>query len=670
MGSERVFSNHTTSLNDDKGDWIEAYAEKKMDWEEFVQIELTAELLEKADHTPLYQYFVNYLFYTWEGRDPKDEVYKDYVISETDIEDLIKKVAKAFTDNGMPSGKCSKKEVRRMLTSEWDRNWDNFEKKATERVFDLGLGLGLPVEDVEELLQKAVKRAGFNFYDRDELLIYCVLRFCDHDHYHCYLALIRDYNALELLAEVNQSDSFSNTVEIRDRMNNIIENKIEGCRLYPDDKYEQGTLDPALQEFFALHKSTLPDGRTAAKVFVQLYNSFIERHREALLSYKASDRGVSTWGDTYARTTLTITYDASQEILLPGKSIFYAEKEVGTGRKGEKEKIRKEFIMEEERKLPFQEIIEVMIPVQGKEKQEIKPSKKATPGYAKKGMEMQLGDAAKKAGIVSANTATTLKYVGKAGEKQYACGEICVRCPGGTEIQSGTVFFIDGFEYETRKTCVAWATAEIPVCAMVTSAVDKIVAETGEIRYMENKPKGILSITNKKPVQRKTVTDTISKELFRQYLYGSEKELTESQYSEQNVPLPGIWFTNTEITSVRFSNILKQAGKEDNIKRQKMEKSFVRRCDIITLAFLNFCLDDDEIEDLYPKNRYEAIYTDFIYEINDYLNQCRMIPFYLANPYEYLLAYLITTDTPVDSLRNLWRIVNAEQKRTEGNTTE
>ena len=62
MGSERVFSNHTTSLNDDKGDWTAAYAEKKMNWEEFVQIESTAELLEKTDHTPLYQYFVNYLF--------------------------------------------------------------------------------------------------------------------------------------------------------------------------------------------------------------------------------------------------------------------------------------------------------------------------------------------------------------------------------------------------------------------------------------------------------------------------------------------------------------------------------------------------------------------------------------------------------------------------------
>ena len=34
MGSERVFSNHTTSLNDDKGDWTAAYAEKKMNWED------------------------------------------------------------------------------------------------------------------------------------------------------------------------------------------------------------------------------------------------------------------------------------------------------------------------------------------------------------------------------------------------------------------------------------------------------------------------------------------------------------------------------------------------------------------------------------------------------------------------------------------------------------
>lgn len=42
-----------------------------------------------------------------------------------------------------------------------------------------------------------------------------------------------------------------------------------------------------------------------------------------------------------------------------------------------------------------------------------------------------------------------------------------------------------------------------------------------------------------------------------------------------------------------------------------------------------------------------------------------MMPFYLQNPYEYLLAYLIQTDTPVDSLRNMWKIVNAGKEETD-----
>ena len=38
---------------------------------------------------------------------------------------------------------------------------------------------------------------------------------------------------------------------------------------------------------------------------------------------------------------------------------------------------------------------------------------------------------------------------------------------------------------------------------------------------------------------------------------------------------------------------------------------------------------------------------------------------------EYVPREIVHTPyPPVDSLRNLWRIVNAEQKRTEGNTTE
>ena len=62
-----------------------------------------------------------------------------------------------------------------------------------------------------------------------------------------------------------------------------------------------------------------------------------------------------------------------------------------------------------------------------------------------------------------------------------------------------------------------------------------------------------------------------------------------------------------------------------------------------------------------PGSEPETVYQDFLRYVNPLLRQCGMMPFYLENPYERLLAYLMQTDTPVDSLRNMWKIVNARK---------
>lgn len=293
-------------------------------------------------------------------------------------------------------------------------------------------------------------------------------------------------------------------------------------------------------------------------------------------------------------------------------------------------------------------------------------AKKTTPGYVGKMTEMIPEERALKAGVMRAYTSTTLKYTGNPGDKRPAKGTICAVCSPGTELPAGTLFTHDGFAYATETECRAAARADVPVRSEHPCRKGEKIAETGEIRYMDNPPEGILSVSNGKPVSRKEQTEKISKELFRDFLYVKDAERLGADERQIDRTLLGHWFTETEITSVRFSNIRKQADEKSKMTRAKMERPEVRRCDIITMAFLNFCADtDDEPDGYLIEADSEAVYQDFVRYVNQRLRKCGMMPFYLQNPYEYLLAYLIQTDTPVDSLRNMWKIVNAGKEETD-----
>ena len=648
MTDHRVFSGYTEKIDGQRKAWYEQLAGKRLEWEDLASAGSTNELLEKMESVPLYQYLVNYLLYAWE-KGENQEIRYDQMIS-----DLTDRVADAFKSNGMPEEKCAKAHVRDMLTTEWSREWDSFERAASSRVFELGLGLGLPADDVEQLLQKAVRRTGFNYYDPEELIIYCVLRFCTSDHYRCCQAMLRDYRAAVPLKGKEQSIWFEKTSEVRDQMLDMIEGTVEDGRLYSTDTYESGTLNPGLATFFSRHKAALPKVRTAAVEFEKLLEKFIESHRKDILDFKSTDRG----SEEYAKAVLQVEYDAGREIRLPAGTTFYALKG--------KEKRRVGFVMENAALLPGREDIEVEIPVRGTEPQVICLAKKTTPGYVGKMTEMLPEEQALMAGVMRAYTSTTLKYTGNPGDKQTAKGTICAVCSPGTELPAGTLFTHDGFAYATETECRAAARADVSVRSEYPCRKGEKIAETGEIQYMDNPPEGILSVSNGKPVSRKEQTEKISKELFRDFLYVKDAERLGADERQIDRSLLGYWFTETEITSVRLSNIRKQADEKAKRNRTRLERSEVRRCDIITMAFLNFCADtDDEPDEYLIEADSEAVYQDFVRYVNPLLRKCGMMPFYLQNPYEYLLAYLIQTDTPVDSLRNMWKIVNAGKEETD-----
>lgn len=649
MTDYHVFSRHTDIIIGQREAWYEQLKGERLEWEDLAAAESTNELLRMLDPVPLYQYIVNYLLYLWE-----DE-FSEEAMCEQVISDLIDRVASAFEKNGMPEEKCAKAYIRDMLTTEWSREWDSFEKAASRRIFELGLGLGLPAEDVEQLLKKAVKRAGFNYYDPEELLVYCALRFCHRNHFVCFQALKRDFKSIHPAGSAKEKFYFGSTTEVRDRMMEILEQRVSGLRLYSTPECTPGTLTPEFEDFFARYKASVPDFRTAAVVFTELLRQFTEVHKEEILTFKKADRST----EEYAETVLKVEYDAQQEIVLPAGAIFYAVR----GRK--KQKVS--FVLEKKTILPVQENVNVVISVQGTEKYEVCLAKKTTPGYAGKDTKLIPDEAALRAGVLFANTATTLRYTGKPGEMRYAEGEICAVCRPGAEIPEGTAFYIDNYTYKILKNCTANASEEIKVRSTDPSRECEKLAETGEVRFMENCPAGIIRISNAKPVQIKKITETITKELFRDFLYGSGSQKLDASERLIDSNLIGSWFTETEISSSRFSDIQKQTGKSKSIKREMMENSAVRRCDIVTIAFLNFCMDADSqpIEEYMIEEDPEAVYKDFVAYVNGYLKQCGMSPFYLKNPYECLLAYLIQTDTPVDSLRNMWKIVKARKEGTD-----
>ena len=443
---------------------------------------------------------------------------------------------------------------------------------------------------------------------------------------------------------------------MRDQIVEAVKKSVRKKGLYSTKDFSPGTMNPELERFFAKHKAAAVKTRTAAVVFMELLKKFIKEHRGSILAFKQTERVA----EEYAETVLKVEYDARHEIILPKGSVFYAVKYEN------KQERHVRFILEEAAALPQREAIEVVIPVRGIQPYAVCAEKKKTPGYAGKGTELNPDENAARAGVLSARTDTTLRYSGNPGEEKYAEGNICAVCLPGTEIPEGTVFSADGYTYKTLKSCKAYASEMIGVRAMEPSKKGKKLAETGEVRHMENEPEGILSISNSKPVYRKEMLDKddISIALFRDFLYVKDAQRMDKNERNIDSSLFGPWFTETEITDTRFTNIQKQAGEKDPMKRKKMQHSEVRRCDIITLVFLNFCMDEDfqPIEEQVVEENAEYVYQDFVLEVNKYLRKCGMMPFYLQNPYECLLAYLIQTDSPAESLRNMWKIVSARKE--------
>lgn len=641
MTEKDIFSGKTELIDRARGGWYESLKDDRMEWEDLTESCSVNEFLEKMKVVPLYRYIVNYLVFVHY----RDEIAPE--ITDETLEILIRKIQAEYKKNGIPGKLCTPRHIREILTAEWSREWDSFEHAGTWRIFELAMGLNLPVQDVEHFLKKAVKRAGFNYYDREELLMYCVLRYQNGQRFACYEALKRDYKRIRPKKAENGFYSEEGTGKVQDRLELIMEGPV-----YREDRFEYEYLNPHLEEFLAEHKTAAVPSRTAARVFMELYRKFVEEHRDEILDFKRLFHG----DEGFAETVLRIVYDGTKTIVLPKHTAFYAENK----KKKEREKIY--FFTTGEIRLPACETRMVSIPIRTCEMYRIEKEKKQTQGYIGKKEELTVQDSAAKQMLKEVQTATTVKYTGKAGDLGYGSGNLSARAKVGVKIPKGTRFCYRSRTYESTEEVDTRASAEIIVrCGSPGEEKDGITG-TDTIRYMEKPVPGILEVTNPKPVKMKVPTNTISTELFREYLYRNTAEKLETSEQLIDRELLGRWFTETEITSVRFTKIRRQAGKNERVTQKGLQKNEVKRSDIITLAFLCFCMDDSMSVSWRMETNAEMVYQDFLLEVNELLDECRMMPFYLENPYECLLAYLIQTDSPADSLRNLWKIVHSGRR--------
>lgn len=641
MYTERVYSGETELIEDHVYEnWFDGYLydeeEEKEDYEEFLEHPSVQEFLKSLQIIPLYQYISNYLYYFFYGKRAARE------LSQEDLEELCKKVIEKYKENKMPSAKCQKKHIMEILTTEWSREWDNFENASTERIFELALGLNLPCKDVELLLQKAVKRAGFNYHDKDELLTYCVIRYQKTDKWECLKALQRDWKQIpEITDEEMIPVRNEQTEEIRYELDDIMRG--ESSYIYQSDKYTLDNLNPGLRFFISKQKASKIEKRTAVVIFKELYDDVIQAYKERLLEYKSEYRGSDS------DTELEITYNPEKEVRIPAGTVFYAERRQRGGGG-----LEIKFATVKDETLPrIEEEIEVLVPIQSLEAHAVEKEKKAMPCYIKKEEKLTLHDSENIAGITSIVASTTVKYTGKLGEVVPAKGEIAVKAKPGTVIPEGTKFCYNDKAYQSMKEIVVKATYAVAVAYMDPSEPGETIADTNTIKHMKKPIDGILGVTNLKPVVKREATDTIPKEVVREFLYGHNADVMNRGENEAVYNLLGRWFTETEITSVRFSNMANHKVKNE-----------VRRCDIITFVFLRYCkaIADDEFGKVVSEKELINIYLDFVDEVDGYLEECRMLPFYVANPYERLLAYLLRTDEPVDWLRNMWIIVNAGRR--------
>lgn len=169
--------------------------------------------------------------------------------------------------------------------------------------------------------------------------------------------------------------------------------------------------------------------------------------------------------------------------------------------------------------------------------------------------------------------------------------------------------------------------------------------------------------------------------------YFSEKGIDEKEYLDK---MEGLYdavsgvLKETMLTRVRLSTYRTKPNTGEKNDKQNKHSAVVRRCDMVTMAFLyecNGCVEKSEdwqqcseyIDTWRKRSKYLSNQTlkrkwideILVQPINDKLIDCGYSPLYYANPYDCFIIYLLTCEQPFETYQLLWAMYMENEKRSK-----
>lgn len=257
------------------------------------------------------------LLYHEEGEEEREFEQKDLDII---YQQLIKRLSFEFMKNG---------------DTRQDR-WPEFLKDIVEcfnfeQLKDLALGLHMPLDDFEIFLCKVLKRSGINFYDRDEVFVYLVLKYADKRS--CVRYFEAYHNLWELYGDVKEEEDKDGELNTESVSTVYIRKNLDELEAVIE-RNPFREKSPALQSYIgqiAYQNGRIESGealRTARKRFYDIWEDMKERWKgteqmqEIIAADREKNKKSSVMHEACDNKKLTIRYCPSTGVFIPKNTRF------------------------------------------------------------------------------------------------------------------------------------------------------------------------------------------------------------------------------------------------------------------------------------------------------------------------------------------------------------
>lgn len=586
-----------------------------LEWEDLASIKQTSELLEQLQDIPLYWYKMNYLMYTyrekfqgeeaqeliqkWEnGTDFKKEFFtyigkavrkelKRSAYADSDYEKLIDMIINCMKEDRdifYPQGKVSDG----LIFDTWSQ-----EQKNLDSLFNLALIVNMSEETFEEFLKKGMRRSGFNFYNPNEVIMYCVLKYGEAGmKKESFQALKEFYSHLEACDSGNR---YNYSLEIKEKIDDKLRN-IDGYRLFRDTSCKE--ISPEMKELLQALKNSEPDTRTILEVYQDLKEKAIFRNGWDILSYDQQTDMLQNC----AKGKLQIKYDGNK-ITIPKKTQFYFLEKRPDANEEEEKYYKVKFITTENKILPKKEGISV--------------------------------------GEVEVESLTPESTFDRNGEKVVVPSNTIFSQEEGKELP-GILEITNG----TRRIKAVQESVRLSMLRIDNSKLFRFLySEIDDPKDDGSVRRSMVSVGN----SRKKIH--VKKEMLGKWFLDTKFGKPSTRTRNEKVARE-IYISRSDILTLAFLAFLGDAPVNDKAYREelKSQKAYIHE-DSIAYYTMQYSKKNGG-----KKPGSQDIYDYFTDQADRVLEECGMQPFDLANPYDCLLAYLLLSDEPINVLRQLWRI--------------